>query len=63
MALLFVPLSLPAPMAEAVLLRELRHREVLTVKVCGRSMVIEHEGMSHESAAGLLSCIEGPIIV
>ena len=43
MTTLLVPLHLPAKQAQSFLERELRHREVLSVKVLDRSMVIEHE--------------------
>lgn len=43
MTQLFVPLHLPAKQAQAFLERELAHREVISVKVLDRSMVIEHE--------------------
>lgn len=43
MTQLLVPLHLPAKQAQAFLERELRYREVVSVKVLDRSMVIEHE--------------------
>ena len=63
MATLFIPLHLPVGTIHSMLNRELRYRNVLSVKVGKTIMEVEHEAMSHESKAELLSCIEGPIIV
>jgi hypothetical protein len=63
MATLFIPLHLPTGAIHSMLNRELKYRDVLSVKVDKTIMTVEHEAMSHESAAELLSCIEAPIIV
>lgn len=46
MTTLYVPLHLPTHQAEAFLNRELRYREVESVKVRGNLMVIEHHPRS-----------------
>lgn len=60
---LYVPLSLPLRFTRPMIARELRYREVLSFKVETNLLVIEHDELSHESKAELLSCIEGPIVV
>lgn len=63
MTILFVPLHLPVAQARRFLTTELMYRKVISFKIDGLILIIEHEPLTHEDKAELLSCIEGPIIV
>ena len=63
MKTLYIPLHLPLRVARDLLSREVGLREVTSVKVTRHCMVIEHERMSYEAAAELLSLLEQPIVV
>lgn len=63
MTVLYVPLHLPVKATRPMIERETDCREVTRVEVVGSFLEIEHERMSRENMAELLSCIEGPIIV
>lgn len=63
MTVLYVPAHLPIKQTLAMIQRETAYRDVIRVEVVGNFLEIEHERMSRENVAEMLSCIEGPIIV
>lgn len=63
MTVLMVPLHLPVRSTAPMIHRETSLRRVTRVEIVGNFLEIEHERMTHEDKAELLSCIEGPIIV
>lgn len=63
MTVLYVPMHLPIKATLAMIERETAYREAVSIRVGRHSLMIEHEPLSHESKAEMLSMIEAPIIV
>ena len=63
MTILMIPLHLPISQTAPMILRETKHRHIVRLFVVRNLLIIDHEPLSHEEKAELLSCIEGPIIV
>lgn len=61
--ILEVPLHLPAVQARRFLERELRFREVVSVKVQGNLLVVEHERIQLKNIEELDDCITDPHFV
>lgn len=60
---LYVPLGLPVNVTRPMIERELKFREVVSLKLNRYSIEIEHTELSQESKADMMSCIEVPIVI